>query len=70
MSWEQVKRATVAIAAAEDGIIQGTGFFVLSDGYLLTCAHLMEAPGGWEQVRVQGKSVTLSALSEWEFRSN
>ena len=61
MSWQQVKRATVAIAAA-DGNIRGTGFFVSSDGYLLTCAHVVEAAGGWEQVRVQGKSVSLVYL--------
>ncbi|MEQ8959015.1 MAG: trypsin-like peptidase domain-containing protein, partial [Coleofasciculus sp. C2-GNP5-27] len=64
MSWQQVKRATVAIAAAEDGIIRGTGFFVSSDGYLLTCAHVVEAAGGWEQVRVQGKSVSLLYLGD------
>ncbi|MFP4103025.1 hypothetical protein [Coleofasciculus sp.] len=54
MSWEQVKRATVAIAAAEDGIIRGTGFFVSSDGYLLTCAHVVEAlkrPDRWGKPR-------------------
>lgn len=64
MSWQQVKRATVAIAAAEDGIIRGTGFFVSSDGYLLTCAHVVEAAGGWEQVRVQEKSVNLLYLGD------
>jgi len=64
MSWEQVKQATVAIASVEDGIIRGTGFFVSSHGYLLTCAHVVEAAGGWEQVRVQGKSVSLVYLGD------
>ncbi|HBB35956.1 MAG TPA: molecular chaperone Tir [Cyanobacteria bacterium UBA9273] len=61
MSWERVKNSTVAIANSQ-GIIRGTGFFISSQGHLLTCAHVVDAAGGWEQVRVQGQEVSLVYL--------
>jgi hypothetical protein len=72
MSWELVKRCTIAIAAfaappeaiasSQDGRIWGTGFFISPDGHLLTCAHVVEDAGGWEQVRVNGQPVGLVYL--------
>lgn len=58
MSWEKVKQCTVAIKDSEESIY-GTGFFISSDGHLLTCAHVVEEAGGCEQVRVHGQSVHL-----------
>jgi hypothetical protein len=64
MSWELVKRCTIAIASSEDGRIWGTGFFISPDGHLLTCAHVVEDAGGWEQVRVNGQPVRLVYLGD------
>src|SRR5919199_1243081 len=64
MSWELVKRCTVAIASSEDGRIWGTGFFISPEGHLLTCAHVVEDAGGWEQVRVNGQPVSLVYLGD------
>lgn len=64
MSWDLVKACTVAIASAEDGSIRGTGFFISSAGHLLTCAHVVEATGGWEKVRVKGQPVSLVYLGD------
>lgn len=61
MSWEQawdkVKNCTVPIRT-QAGIV-GTGFFITKDGYLLTCAHVIDEAGGYEKVKVQEKSVEL-----------
>jgi hypothetical protein len=62
MSWELVKRCTIAIASSQDGRIWGTGFFLSAEGHLLTCAHVVEDAGGWEQVRVNGQPVSLVYL--------
>jgi len=64
MSWELVKTCTVAIASSEDGRIFGTGFFISPEGHLLTCAHVVEDAGGWEQVRVNGQPVNLVCLGD------
>jgi serine/threonine-protein kinase len=64
MSWELVKTCTVAIASSDDGRIWGTGFFISPDGHLLTCAHVVEDAGGWEQVRVNGQPVSLVYLGD------
>ena len=64
MSWELVKTCTVAIASSDDGRIWGTGFFISPDGHLLTCAHVVEDVGGWEQVRVNGQPVSLVYLGD------
>lgn len=61
MSWNLVKACTVAIATPE-GNIQGTGFFISPNGHLLTCAHVVESAGGWEEVRVNGQRVELVYL--------
>ncbi|MDZ8090567.1 MAG: AAA-like domain-containing protein [Nostoc sp. DedQUE05] len=61
MSWDLVRACTVAIATPE-GNIQGTGFFISTQGHLLTCAHVVESAGGWEEVRVNGKAVELVYL--------
>ncbi|MFN6526989.1 AAA-like domain-containing protein [Nostoc sp. ChiSLP03a] len=61
MSWDLVRACTVAIASSE-GNIQGTGFFISTQGHLLTCAHVVESAGGWEEVRVNGKAVELVYL--------
>ncbi|NEO32050.1 MAG: TIR domain-containing protein [Symploca sp. SIO3C6] len=61
MSWQLVKSCTVAIATTENRVL-GTGFFISSAGHLLTCAHVVEDAGGWEQVRVKGKAVNLVYL--------
>ncbi|MEA5603600.1 AAA-like domain-containing protein [Nostoc sp. UHCC 0252] len=61
MSWDLVKACTVAIATPE-GNIQGTGFFVLPTGYLLTCAHVVESVGGWEKIRINRQRVELIYL--------
>jgi nitroreductase/FMN reductase [NAD(P)H] len=66
MSWELVKTCTVVIASSEDGRIWGTGFFISPDGHLLTCAHVVEDAGGWEQVRVNGQPVRLVYLGDEE----
>lgn len=63
MNWELVKACTVAIATPE-GYIQGTGFFISPNGYLLTCAHVVESAGGWEKVRVNGQGVELVYLGD------
>jgi 5'-deoxynucleotidase YfbR-like HD superfamily hydrolase len=61
MSWEQawdkVKSCTVPIKT-QAGII-GTGFFITKDGYLLTCAHVIDEAGGYEKIKVQEKPVEL-----------
>ncbi|MGB7440728.1 MAG: trypsin-like peptidase domain-containing protein [Coleofasciculaceae cyanobacterium] len=57
MSWELVKRCTIAIASV-DGKIRGTGFFLSPHGHLLTCAHVVEEAGDWEQVRVEWNQAT------------
>jgi hypothetical protein len=64
MSWELVKTCTIAIASSDDGRIWGTGFFISPDGHLLTCAHVVEDAGGWEQVRVNGQPVRLVYLGD------
>jgi AAA-like domain/TIR domain/Trypsin-like peptidase domain len=61
MSWDLVKACTVAICSP-DGDVRGTGFFVSQEGYLLTCAHVVEEVGGWEYVRVNGEAVELVYL--------
>nr|WP_322684860.1 serine protease [Nostoc sp. DedQUE07]MDZ8130896.1 serine protease [Nostoc sp. DedQUE07] len=63
MSWELVKACTVAIATPE-GYIQGTGFFISPNGHLLTCAHVVESAGGWEEVRVNEQRVELVYLGD------
>ncbi|MEH2094757.1 AAA-like domain-containing protein [Nostoc sp.] len=63
MNWELVKACTVAIATPE-GCIQGTGFFISPNGHLLTCAHVVESAGGWEEVRVNGQGVELVYLGD------
>ncbi|MDZ7952433.1 AAA-like domain-containing protein [Nostoc sp. DedQUE09] len=63
MSWDLVKACTVAIATPE-GNIQGTGFFVLPTGYLLTCAHVVESVGGWEKIRINRQRVKLIYLGD------
>ncbi|MCC5615083.1 AAA-like domain-containing protein [Nostoc sp. CHAB 5836] len=63
MNWELVKACTVAIATP-GGYIQGTGFFISPNGYLLTCAHVVESAGGWEEVRVNGQGVELVYLGD------
>jgi hypothetical protein len=64
MSWELVKRCTIAIASSKDDLILGTGFFISPEGHLLTCAHVVEDAGGWEQVRVKGQPVRLVYLGD------
>jgi Trypsin-like peptidase domain len=61
MSWDLVKACTVAMCSP-DGEVRGTGFFVSQEGYLLTCAHVVEEVGGWEYVRVNGEAVELVYL--------
>jgi S1-C subfamily serine protease len=63
MSWHLVRACTVAIATPE-GYIQGTGFFISPNGHLLTCAHVVESAGGWEEVRVNGQGVELVYLGD------
>ena len=63
MSWDLVKACTVAIATPERNI-QGTGFFISPNGHLLTCAHVVESAGGWENVRVNGQGVELVYLGD------
>ena len=63
MSWDLVKSSTVAICTPK-GDIRGTGFFISSEGYLLTCAHVVEDTGGWSQVRVNGQAVELIYLGD------
>ncbi|MBP0022251.1 MAG: AAA-like domain-containing protein [Cyanobacteria bacterium SBLK] len=58
MNWEKVRQCTVAIKNSEESIY-GTGFFISSNGYLLTCAHVVEEAGGWDKVRVNGQPVRL-----------
>jgi 5'-deoxynucleotidase YfbR-like HD superfamily hydrolase len=56
-AWDKVKSCTVPLKT-QAGII-GTGFFITKDGYLLTCAHVIEEAGGYEKIKVQEKSVEL-----------
>ncbi|MBW4603228.1 MAG: serine protease [Calothrix sp. FI2-JRJ7] len=58
MSWDLVKACTVPISNI-DGDIKGTGFLISPEGYLLTCAHVIEETGGWERVRVNGQKIKL-----------
>ncbi|MBD2097012.1 AAA-like domain-containing protein [Trichocoleus sp. FACHB-591] len=64
MSWNLVRSSTVAIATP-NGSVKGTGFFISSEGHLLTCAHVVEAAGGWEQIRISGQSVNLVYLGSY-----
>ena len=61
MSWDLVKECTVAITSA-DGNVWGTGFFISSEGHLLTCAHVVEDAGGYEIIRINGQAVSLVYL--------
>lgn len=61
MVWDLIKACTTAIADSA-GNIRGTGFFVSREGHLLTCAHVVEDAGGWEQVRIDGEGVELVYL--------
>ena len=61
MSWDLVKECTVAITSA-DGNVWGTGFFISSEGHLLTCAHVVEDAGGYEIIRINGQAVNLVYL--------
>ncbi|MDZ7958925.1 MAG: AAA-like domain-containing protein [Aulosira sp. DedQUE10] len=63
MSWDLVKACTVAIENPQGGIV-GTGFFISTQGHLLTCAHVVEEAGGWENVRVNGQRVDLVYLGD------
>ncbi len=63
MIWELVKRCTVKISNPNHGVV-GTGFFISREGHLLTCAHVVAAAGGWEQVRIEEKPVSLVYLGE------
>lgn len=63
MSWDLVKACTVAIATPENSI-RGTGFFISTQGHLLTCAHVVEEAGGWDNVRVNGQRVELIYLGD------
>ncbi|MEL6845508.1 MAG: GUN4 domain-containing protein, partial [Bacteroidota bacterium] len=63
MSWELVKACTVAITT-HNGEIRGAGFYISPKGHLLTCAHVVEAAGGWKQIRVNGHAVKLIDLGE------
>ena len=61
MSWDLVKECTVAISST-DGNVWGTGFFISSEGHLLTCAHVVEDAGGYEIIRIDGQAVSRSVL--------
>ncbi len=61
LAW--AKNCTVAVADAK-GEIQGTGFFISRSGLLLTSARVVEATGGWQQVRVQGQAVRPAYLGD------
>lgn len=61
MSWDLVKECTVAITSA-DGNVWGTGFFISSEGHLLTCAHVVEDAGGYEKICINGQAVSLVYL--------
>ncbi|MBD2340054.1 AAA-like domain-containing protein [Calothrix sp. FACHB-156] len=63
MSWDLVKACTVAIETPNSEI-RGTGFFISSQGHLLTCAHVVEEVGGWDNVRVNGQKVDLVYLGD------
>ncbi|MEH2076973.1 MAG: trypsin-like peptidase domain-containing protein [Nostoc sp.] len=69
MSWDLVRACTIAIATPE-GNIQGTGFFISTQGHLLTCAHVIESAGGWEEVRVNGQRVELVYLGDRTFEKH
>jgi class 3 adenylate cyclase len=63
MSWDLVKACTVAIATPE-GDPHGSGFFISPEGHLLTCARVVAAIGGWENVRIEGRPVNLVYLGD------
>lgn len=56
-SFEAVQKSVVRIKD-RDGRTWGTGFFVSSEGHLLTCAHVIRDAGGWRNVRVKDQPVT------------
>jgi tetratricopeptide (TPR) repeat protein len=56
-SFEAVQKSTVRIKD-QAGKTWGTGFFVTDKGHLLTCAHVVEDAGGWENVRVLDQPVS------------
>ena len=53
-AFKKVENATVKICNAEGKTI-GTGFYVSSDGYFVTCAHVILDAGGLESIRVDGR---------------
>ena len=66
MIWDQVKDCTVPILTVA-GDTRGTGFFISSQGHLLTCAHVVELAGGSDNIRVKEAPTQLVYLGD---RSN
>jgi tetratricopeptide (TPR) repeat protein len=55
-SFEAVQQSVVRVKDAK-GTTWGTGFFISREGCLLTCAHVVQNAGGWENVRILDQPV-------------
>jgi Histidine-specific methyltransferase, SAM-dependent/Trypsin-like peptidase domain len=62
-TWEFVKKNTLAIRNSKDEVV-GTGFIVSERGHLLTCAHVIEAAEGYQNVRVNKQIVNQIHLGD------
>ena len=62
-TWEFVKKNTLAIRNYKDEVV-GTGFIVSERGHLLTCAHVIEAAEGYQNVRVNKQIVNQIHLGD------
>ena len=63
MNWESAKESVVALTDVA-GAVLGTGFFLSREGHPLTCAHVVQAAGGYEGVRIAGQPVHLVYLGD------
>jgi hypothetical protein len=58
VNWNLTKTCTTPVETSSKEL-KGTAFFISSAGHLLTCAHVGELAGGWDQVRIKGKPIKL-----------
>ena len=61
---DEAKVSRPVLRGPGPSVVKGTVFFISSEGHFLTCAHVVAAAGGWERVRVEGRTVALAYSSD------